>query len=224
MTAEGATTERVIHALVHAADPAVGAGHEASLRAAPLIDVRGRSSDPAELGRLVRQHAPDLLLLDIGAHEAGLLELAGGGAALLVVTDLGDGMWVSRLLRARARALLPRGTPPAAILAAATAAAGGLVVLHPDALAAALPPTGRNAFDGPLGEPFAEASAQALTPRETEILTMLAEGTGNKVMARRLGISDHTVKFHLSSIFAKLGARSRTEAVTMGARLGLILL
>ena len=65
---------------------------------------------------------------------------------------------------------------------------------------------------------------QALTPREIEVLTMLAEGLGNKAIARRLNISEHTVKFHVGSIFSKLNASSRTEAVTLGARQGLIML
>jgi DNA-binding CsgD family transcriptional regulator len=66
--------------------------------------------------------------------------------------------------------------------------------------------------------------AQPLTPREIEVLGMLAEGLGNKTIARRLGISEHTVKFHVGSILAKLDASSRTEAVTLGARRGLIML
>jgi NarL family two-component system response regulator YdfI len=68
------------------------------------------------------------------------------------------------------------------------------------------------------------AAPEDLTPREIEVLRMLAEGFGNREMASRLGISDHTVKFHVSSILDKLGAASRTEAVTLGIRMGLILL
>jgi len=60
--------------------------------------------------------------------------------------------------------------------------------------------------------------------REIEVLRLMAEGYGNKEIASRLGISDHTVKFHISSILAKLGASSRTEAVTQGIRMGLVLL
>jgi DNA-binding CsgD family transcriptional regulator len=66
--------------------------------------------------------------------------------------------------------------------------------------------------------------AQPLTPREIEVLGMLAEGLGNKTIARRLGISEHTVKFHVGSILARLDASSRTEAVTLGARRGLIMI
>jgi DNA-binding NarL/FixJ family response regulator len=65
---------------------------------------------------------------------------------------------------------------------------------------------------------------QPLTPREIEVLGMIAEGLGNKIIAARLGISDHTVKFHIASIFAKLNAGSRTEAVTIGIRQGLIMI
>jgi DNA-binding NarL/FixJ family response regulator len=65
---------------------------------------------------------------------------------------------------------------------------------------------------------------EPLTPRETDVLQMLAEGLPNKSIAYNLGISEHTVKFHISSIFSKMGVSSRTEAVTSAARLGLILL
>jgi DNA-binding NarL/FixJ family response regulator len=65
---------------------------------------------------------------------------------------------------------------------------------------------------------------EALTPREIEVLRLLAEGVGNKEIASRLGLSEHTVKFHVASIMGKLGAESRTEAVTMGIRHGIILI
>jgi DNA-binding NarL/FixJ family response regulator len=63
-----------------------------------------------------------------------------------------------------------------------------------------------------------------LTPRETEVLQLLADGLTNKAIAQRLGISDHTVKFHVNSVLGKLGAQSRTEAVVRASRLGLLLL
>jgi two-component system, NarL family, response regulator YdfI len=65
---------------------------------------------------------------------------------------------------------------------------------------------------------------EPLTPREMEILHLLAGGDSNKTIATRLGISVHTVKFHVSSILAKLGVSSRTEAVALGLRLGFVLL
>jgi two-component system, NarL family, response regulator YdfI len=98
------------------------------------------------------------------------------------------------------------------------AAAHGLVVL-PAALAERMlsqPASVEALAPAPLDEP--------LTPREREVLELLAEGLSNKLIARRLQISEHTVKFHVSSIYAKLGASSRTEAVSQGARRGLITL
>ena len=75
------------------------------------------------------------------------------------------------------------------------------------------------------GAPFIRAGRnQILTPREIEARRMIAEGLGNKEIAAKLKISDHTVKFHISSTFAKLGATNRAEAVTLGIRLGLIMI
>ena len=68
------------------------------------------------------------------------------------------------------------------------------------------------------------ALAEDLTPRETEVLQLLADGLTNKAIAQRLGISDHTVKFHVNAILGKLGAQSRTEAVVRATQHGLLLL
>jgi DNA-binding NarL/FixJ family response regulator len=72
-------------------------------------------------------------------------------------------------------------------------------------------------------QPELDSSDQILTPREIAVLRMIADGLGNKEIASKLKISDHTVKFHISSIFAKLGAANRAEAVTLGIRLGVIM-
>jgi DNA-binding NarL/FixJ family response regulator len=66
--------------------------------------------------------------------------------------------------------------------------------------------------------------APLLTPRESEVLRLMADGASNKIIAHKLGISDHTAKFHVTSILSKMGAGSRTEAVTLGVRMGLIYL
>jgi DNA-binding NarL/FixJ family response regulator len=88
-----------------------------------------------------------------------------------------------------------------------------------DVLAGALGPRPRRETLSARG---AADPAQPLTARESEVLGMLAEGLGNKAIAARLGISTHTAKFHVASILAKLGAGSRTEAVTIGMRRGLV--
>jgi DNA-binding NarL/FixJ family response regulator len=115
-------------------------------------------------------------------------------------------------------AILPRDAPMDELQTTVLAAAHGLVVL-PAALAERMlsqPASVQALNPAPLDEP--------LTPREREVLELLAEGLSNKLIARRLQISEHTVKFHVSSIYAKLGASSRTEAVSQGARRGLITL
>jgi len=66
--------------------------------------------------------------------------------------------------------------------------------------------------------------AVSLTPREIEVLRLLADGASNKIIAHKLGISDHTVKFHVTSILSKMNAGTRTQAVTMGVRMGLVYL
>ncbi len=106
--------------------------------------------------------------------------------------------------------LLPPGLSPVQLDAALRAVAAGLRVSLPGAAAP--------------GFAEAEPARPLLTPRELEILRALGEGMTNKVVARRLGISAHTVKFHLEAVFAKLGAASRAEAVAKGLRRGLILL
>jgi DNA-binding NarL/FixJ family response regulator len=100
------------------------------------------------------------------------------------------------------------------IIAAVHAAAAGLLVMPAEEGTAFLPRS-------PMHEPVQEI-VEPLTPREMDVLEMLAEGLSNKMIAHRLSISDHTAKFHVNSILAKLNAGTRTEAVTRGIRLGLI--
>jgi DNA-binding NarL/FixJ family response regulator len=111
-------------------------------------------------------------------------------------------------IRSGVRAVLSRDANPDQMIAAIQAVAAGLVVVQLEEL----------------GSPRTVELTEALTARETEVLGMMAEGLSNKVIAHRLGISEHTVKFHVTSIMGKLSAASRTEAVTRGIRQGLILL
>lgn len=74
----------------------------------------------------------------------------------------------------------------------------------------------------PVAAPAIDQPVEGLTPREHEVLTLLADGLHNREIAGRLGVSEHTVKFHLGAIFGKLGASTRTEAVQKGLRLGVI--
>lgn len=139
--------------------------------------------------------------------------LAGDEGAALVA--LSDDPRLPSLLRAmplRGWAVVSPDAGPDELAAAVGAAAQGFVAV-PRQLADQLAPR-------PAGEPPAEP----LTAREAEVLGLLSQGLPNKQIALRLQISEHTVKFHIAAIFAKLGAGSRTEAVSIGARQGLITL
>jgi NarL family two-component system response regulator YdfI len=124
---------------------------------------------------------------------------------------------VNRAIQLGIRGVLPADVAAVQLISAVVAVAKGLVVLQPGELALAAASTRtRNGGAAELFEP--------LTPREKEVLQMLASGLGNKQIAAYLKISEHTAKFHVASILSKLGASSRTEAVSMGLRRGLILL
>jgi DNA-binding NarL/FixJ family response regulator len=124
---------------------------------------------------------------------------------------------VNRAIHLGIRGVLPADVAAVQLISAVVAVAKGLVVLQPGELALAAASTRtRNGGAAELFEP--------LTPREKEVLQMLASGLGNKQIAAYLKISEHTAKFHVASILSKLGASSRTEAVSMGLRRGLILL
>jgi DNA-binding NarL/FixJ family response regulator len=115
------------------------------------------------------------------------------------------------------RGILPANVGPELLVAALAAVGQGLVVLHPERIVGA-----RTSQVADTEE--ATEMLEALTSREKEVLRMLSEGLGNKQIAARLKISEHTAKFHVASIFGKLGVSSRAEAVAIGMRRGLILL
>ena len=198
----------------------VRAGLLALLAAAGGLRVLG------EAASLESQTAADLIpetgvvLFDAPSADeteeaVGVLE--GVGPGLVVLGPPGAG---SRLLLAApafAWAFLARDAGPERIVAAVRAVAVGLVAFEPELGSASL---GRHAA-GPL--PSGD-EIDDLTTREREVLTLVAIGLTNKAIAQRLTISDHTVKFHVAAILAKLGAESRTEAVHLAARRGLLTL
>jgi DNA-binding NarL/FixJ family response regulator len=157
----------------------------------------------------------DVIVIDSDSiHD--LLRQPTSGAAIVLLTEVSDARSTARLLRSGVRAILSRESGSDDLLSAIYAAWDGLVLLSTpiaESLAAVY-------GDQPLE--VEDELSEEITSRETEVLRMLAEGLVNKDIAARLGISEHTVKFHISSILDKLGASTRTEAVTLGIRRGLI--
>lgn len=213
----------MIRVLIAASSEIMCTGLEALLATYPGLVTVGRWHEIASLAPQVEAQQPDIVLAEIESPDddtlATLEALVDGlhAPAFVVLTDDPYGVWAAELLRTGVQAILPRQAHASEIVAAIEAAAVGLVVLQRNTIESLLPLLS----SAPRALPA--SSHQALTPREIEVLSMLAEGFGNKTIAWRLGISEHTVKFHLSSIFSKLNASSRTEAVTLGIRQGLIM-
>jgi DNA-binding NarL/FixJ family response regulator len=200
-----------VRVFVAAANDAARAGLEALLRGRPAGRVVGCGPAPDGAGPLPDPAAPEVILWDPGAEDLALERPATPDAGPPVVVLVVDAAHAARALAGGARGVLPRDAGADLLATAATAAAVGLVVLDP---ALAVPAAGR--------EP--ELLIEELTPREHEVLQHLAEGLPNREIARRLAISEHTVKFHVDAILGKLGAHSRTEAVARAARHGLVML
>lgn len=198
-----------------AAETAVArAGLEAVIAQSPAFTSAG-STDPAGLAERIRELQPDVVLLEHrGAIEDSIEPILASGPVFVLLTDREDATSALASLHSGLRAVLPLDAAAQEILAAIAAAMEGLIVLHPDLVAGVQ-------IGGPAQTPTGNAS---LTPREIEVLRMLAEGLANKNIAWKLGISEHTVKFHITSIFTKLNVSSRAEAVATGMRRGLILL
>ncbi|MBW4501877.1 MAG: response regulator transcription factor [Scytonema hyalinum WJT4-NPBG1] len=209
---------------VVAASPVVRAGLSAVVTTSSKLTVVGSASDLDAFTREFEQLQPDVVLLDVSGNFQELVwELLSSQqqqdpCAMIVLADV-DSIDFEAALRAGVRGILPTTSTESEIVAAVEAIALGLVVLHSDTIESVLPLKESSVRQKETANPV-----QALTPREIEVLDMLGSGLGNKAIAKRLNISDHTVKFHVSSIFQKLSVSKRTEAVAVAVRLGLIML
>lgn len=198
--------------LIVAPTPALRAGLRALLAEAhvEIAGAVGSLADPAGIPADVILAADASVLID--ADQA--LGEEPRYAALLLTDDAGQAD-VLRRLPLTAWGILAHDVGAAELAAALHAVAQGLIVLAPE-LAARLLHHRPSPVEEPAGEP--------LTARERDVLELVSQGLSNKQIAQKLQISEHTVKFHLSSLFAKLGVSSRTEAVNRGARQGIITL
>jgi two-component system, NarL family, response regulator YdfI len=183
-----------------------------ALQDRPGIRVSGISSTFSFLRSLISEKTPDVLLVDLESVQdldiaRDWLQELTDLAPVVLLAPAPDPPVFNRLVQAACGGMLRADASAEQIVRAIEAAWTGLI-----------------AFDSSLvseSEALDEPSEE-LTSRETEVLRLLAEGFGNREIANRLEISEHTIKFHIRSILGKLGAATRTEAVTRGFRAGLI--
>lgn len=232
----------MIDVLVEASSPELYAEIADLLRDRPQIRLIENlienltESDPDAAGEDLRggedRPQPGVVIVAMGSQSDAALEslnpTASGWNALRVpIMLLADNpaRWIAEALPPGVRAVLPRNVTPAEIVGAIEAVAAGLFVFHPSDVDSVPMLRPREADIAPeLSPPRAGPFLEHLTPREIEVLQLLSEGLGNKEIAARLNISEHTAKFHVASIMGKLGADTRTEAVTLGIRHGLVLI
>jgi DNA-binding NarL/FixJ family response regulator len=190
-------------------------GLESIVRSHAEFQLAGSFGRVASLKSFSRSTELDVIIIDSDPIYDLLLEPTSD-AAIVLLAEISDARSISRLLRKGVRAILSKESDPDDVLSAIYAAYDGLVLLST--------PTAES-LAAVYGDKLLEVQdelSEEITSRETDVLRMLAEGFVNKDIAVRLGISEHTVKFHVSSILDKLGASTRTEAVTLGIRRGLI--
>jgi DNA-binding NarL/FixJ family response regulator len=202
-----------LRVLVVADDPLVRAGLATLLADRPELDIVGQLPAGEPLLDNLPVYRPEVILWDLG-WEADEPAVPLQDIAYPLVVLLPDEELAGDVLAAGVRGLLFRNAAADQIAAALESALQGLLVLDPD-LAEALRPAGYAELPPP---------AEDLTPREQEVLQLLAEGLTNRAIAQELAVSEHTIKFHVNAIMTKLDAQSRTEAVVRATRLGLIML
>ncbi len=198
-------SQSVIRIIVVAASPVIRIGLSAMLEDNPKFIVVKSVSDIDE----IEEQQADVILLDWNQNDYESIKQQLISATIILVDEFTD-FNLATILAAGVKGILPQTSMESEIIAAVEAVVSGLIVLHPQVI--------NNQ------QLLKETNLQILTPREIEVLQMLTNGMSNKLVAQNLHISEHTVKFHVSSIFQKLDVSTRTEAVAVGVRLGLIML
>jgi DNA-binding NarL/FixJ family response regulator len=202
--------------LIVADDPLARAGLATILADQPDFAVNGQVPGDSDLSAALDVYQPDVVVWDLGWGPVPSLERLAELAddRVPIVALLPDTTHATDAWAAGVQGLLPREVAPERLIRAVMAVAEGLIIIDP-MLDEVLRPT-RDLRPSPLIE--------ELTPRELEVLQVLARGLSNKAIGFQLDISEHTVKFHVNAIMRKLSAQSRTEAAVRATQMGLVLL
>lgn len=183
------------------------------------IAVVGEAADGEAGVRVITSLTPDVVLMDLsmprmdGLEAARVLQSAGSKSRILILTSTSDADGVRQAVRAGVTDYLMKDILSTDLVAAIRAAAAGRPTLHPSAQALLM---------RDVATPERKSPLDALTPREREVLVLLASGLGNKQIAGRLSISVGTVKGYVSDIFEKLGVGDRTQAALLAVKHGLV--
>lgn len=220
-------TLRPLRVLVISGSPFARAGLAALIAGQPGLAVAGQLSPDEYLPDALDLYRPEVLIWEMGWEPlqyvdklADLREPSGKPlipVLALIADDSSASESAALLANAGVRGVLMQDTNPDRLAAALVALGQGLAVFMP----AYLPVKSSALSDG---RSDTADGVETLTPRESEVLQLIAEGLPNKIIAGKLSISEHTVKFHVNAILTKLGAQSRTEAVVRATRAGLIAL
>jgi len=201
--------------------PVVRAGIVGLLESADDIEVVGVAADGLEAVALAARLTPALVLMDLrmpgldGAQATARILADGGGVRVLVLTTYDTDEHIVEAIEAGASGYLLKAAPQEEILAGIRAVVAGETVLAPSVAAQLVRRMRADAGSS-------AAPAQALSPRELEVLRLVAAGSSNPEIARTLVIGEATVKTHLTHVFEKLGVNDRTRAVTRAMELGLL--
>lgn len=185
----------------------------------PGIDVVAAASDGEEAVRLVAEHNPDVLLVDLrmprcdGVEATRRVRAEHPDTEVVVLTTYSDDDSVLSALRAGARGFLTKDADAESIGRALQAAAAGQSILDAEVQ--------RRLIEGAASPKPADLAGSGLTPREIEVLRLIADGLSNTEIARHLVVSEATVKTHINHLFAKANLRDRAQAVAYAYRLGL---
>jgi DNA-binding NarL/FixJ family response regulator len=203
----------VISVLIVDDHPVVRQGLRVLLEVQDGIEVAGEAGDGASAVKLAAERAPDVILLDLklpgvdGLAVLAELKARGDKARVLVLTSLTEPAAASLAVRSGASGVIYKDVDPDALVRAIRAVHDGHLLLAPEAAGTLMSQAAR-----------APAGIGALTTREREVLAELAKGRSNREIARALGVSEKTVKAHVSSVLAKLGVQDRTQAALLAVR------